>query len=1091
MLPAHTPFAKYDFPMLPRFASDRWLIAFFLIAGLLLLIGLDAQRHLAGFADALESRRAQQLRSEQLAQLRQALAQTEATYAEYLTERDTHTLDLHREARREFAARLTELHALYADAPQPQALLAGIDDLVSRQLSHSDSPASGAEAIAPPPRIAASPSDIAAYAQLSVLLGQLESTQQKELDADTHMTQLQMQAMVRRTTWAMGLGILLVLALGVLHARQARARTAAQARAADAHCALEKAHAELLRANQSYLLALDEIAYRHHVRQRRIEWSGAHRKVLGYDSHEMGDDVESWIARIHPEDVQQVRSEFDRALRERSLFEMDYRFRNRDGQWRWMHDRGVPHFDAAGIAVEIIGVLRDVTGMRAGQADGDPAVHRLRTMLDHMSDGFIVLDRDGRYLSVNERACELLRSRREDLIGRVVWTRFPDDADAALRSASALSVQDGQARHVEILHEPWQSWFDVDIYPTPEGLTYFFRDITQRKVIELSLRDGKARQELALWEVGVWEWDLRTDTLYLSPEWKSQLGYADHEIRNHWEEWEQRLHPDEHDEVVRRMRAWAQPTHVASRLELEFRMRHKDGSYRWMLSRGGAQADETGALSLRRGVHLDITDRKHAEQERSGARRRLQDIIASIRDGFVALDRNWNYTYVNTAAARLMGKSREEMMGRNLWDLFPESRQLPIYEACMRCMQAREPMQVDQYYAPHFRWYRNHIYPTDDGIAIFFEDFTARKRLEAQIVDERERYRATFEQPAVGILHLTLEGTVTRANQRMACLLGYQRADLVGLDFRMVLGEADVRAILDDVQHPSHGGATRLVECRFRRRDGEQFWGEMTLALVPGEGERPSYVVCMVQDISNRKRAETMLEESRQRLSAFAHQLTEAIEQERKRISREIHDELGQALTRLKMDLGWLRRRLGESAQAGGPVEERVLQMGRFIDETLTSVRRLATELRPALLDNLGLAAALNAQMRQMSTQADIEINQHLEPDLPLTSEQATGLYRIAQEALTNIIRHAHARHVRSTLFLDTDGVTMEIEDDGCGFDTAVQPTRGLGLVGIAERARLLGGRAQIESEPGRGTCVRVHLPILEGSDESPNGVSG
>ncbi|MCW5620943.1 MAG: PAS domain S-box protein [Burkholderiales bacterium] len=517
-------------------------------------------------------------------------------------------------------------------------------------------------------------------------------------------------------------------------------------------------------------------------------------------------------------------------------------------------------------------------------------------------------------------------------------------------------------------------------------------------------------------------------------------------------------------------------------------MRHKDGSYRWMLSRGGAQADETGALTLRRGVHLDITDRKHAEQERSGARRRLQDIIASIRDGFVALDRNWKCTYANTAAARLLCKSREEVMGRNIWDLFPESRHLPIYEACMRCMQAHEPMQVDQYYAPHFRWYRNHLYPTDDGIAIFFEDFTARKRLEAQIVDERERYRATFEQPAIGILHLTLEGTVTRANQRMASLLGYQRADLVGLDFRMVLGETDVRAILDDVQHPSHGGATRLVECRFRRRDGEQFWGEMTLALVPGEGERPSYVVCMVQDISNRKHAETMLEESRQRLSAFAHQLTEAIEQERKRISREIHDELGQALTRLKMDLGWLRRRLGESAQAGGPVEERVLQMGRFIDETLISVRRLATELRPALLDNLGLAAALNAQMRHMSTQADIEIQQHLEPDLPLTSEQATGLYRIAQEALTNIIRHAHARRVRSTLFLDSDGVTMEIEDDGCGFDTAVQPPRGLGLVGIAERARLLGGRAQIESEPGRGTCVRVHLPVLEGSDEAPSG---
>ena len=570
------------------------------------------------------------------------------------------------------------------------------------------------------------------------------------------------------------------------------------------------------------------------MHERRIEWSGAYTKVLGYDALEMGSSEDSWTSRIHPEDAPRVCREFERAQREHLLFELDYRFRHRDGHWRWMYDRGVPHFDAAGQVVELIGVLRDITGVRADQAEREAAAYRLRSVLDHMTEGVVVLDREARYLSVNERACELLRTRREDLIGLPVWERFPDSADAAVRQASARSIEDGQVRHLEILFQPWHSWFEVDIYPTQESLTFFIRDITQRKLTERSLRDSRVQQELALWEIGVWEWDLHNDTVYLSREWKSQLGYADHEIRNSFDEWEQRLHPSEREEMVRRVRSAAQSGRRSDRFELEFRMRHKDGSFRWILSRGVIHSDASGEPALLRGVHLDISDRKQAE---------------------------------------------------------------------------------------------------------------------------------------------------------------------------------------------------------------------------------------------------TLLEESRQRLNAFAQQLTEAIERERARISREIHDELGQALTRLKMDLGWLRRRLGESAQAGGPVAERLLEMGRFIDETLVSVRRLATELRPALLDNLGLAAALNAQMRQLAAQADIGVTQHLEPDLPLSSEQATGLYRIAQEALTNIVRHANARNVRCVLFLDNEGVTMEIQDDGCGFDAAVQPGRGLGLVGIAERARLLGGFAAVESEPGRGTLIRVHLP--------------
>ncbi len=926
--------------MLERFGSDRWLAALLLVACLLTLVALGAQRHLSRVADALERRHVLHGRIDSLVRLRHALAENEIARTRLATGAGPEVRTQREDAHMQVLDRLSRLQASYAGTIDPPEALSRIQSAVTREFAP---PASAQQAVAAP---GASAAAVAAYrvprARLDADLAELAHTQQAELERSVRAIHMQTREFVQRVTWVMGAGVLLVLALGALHARGVRMRARAHDRAAEVQRVLE---------------------------------------------------------------------------------------------------------------------------------------HRLESLLEHMTDGFVALDRDLRLHSVNDRACLLLRSPREELVGRPVWSRFPDDAQATLRSACERCTRDGQARHLEVHHEPWQSWFQVDIYPALEGLTCLFGDITQRKLAERTLRQSKAQQELARWEVGVWEWDLRRDEVYLSREWKSQLGHADHEIDNGFVEWERRLHPDDREEVMRRLRAAAYHAAPGERFELEYRMRHRDGSYRWILSRGMLRSDASGAPTLLCGVHLDITDRKRAEQERSTVQRRLKHIISSIRDGFVTLDRDWNYTYANDAAAHLLGRSREDLIGHNVWALFPEMRHLPFHDACVRCMQQREPVQLDQYYAPHYRWYRNHFYPTDDGIAIFFEDFTARKRLEAQLADERERYRATFEQPAIGILHVALEGTITRCNERMAEMLGYERLDLVGQDFARILAEPQPGLFLEDVQDPARGRARRLVQCRFQRRGGECFWGEMTLAFVPGEGERSGYVVCMVHDISDRKRAEALLDESRRRLDAFAQQLTEAIEQERARISREIHDELGQALTRLKMDLGWMRRRLGESGQSSGPVATRVVEMGRFIDETLVSVRRLATELRPALLDNLGLAAALNAQLRQLGAQADIEVTQHLESDLPLTSEQATGLYRIAQEAVTNIVRHAGARSVRCALFLDDDGVTMEIQDDGCGFDLSLPRQRGLGLVGIAERARLLGGSAAVESEAGRGTLVRVHLP--------------
>jgi PAS domain S-box-containing protein len=218
---------------------------------------------------------------------------------------------------------------------------------------------------------------------------------------------------------------------------------------------------------------------------------------------------------------------------------------------------------------------------------------------------------------------------------------------------------------------------------------------------------------------------------------------------------------------------------------------------------------------------------------------------------------------------------------------------------------------------------------------------------------------------------------------------------------------------------------------------------------------------------------------ARAQVRHLAARQEEAREAERARVSQELHDELGQGLTGLKLDLSWVRDRLS-SADAEG--RERVGETLRLLDATIDAVRRIAAELRPGVLDDLGLEAAMQWQAREFTKRSGIPVRLERGSDLPaLAPARATALFRIFQEALTNVARHAQARQVTVRYGAESGFVRLEIADDGVGFDIAAPSSGGrrtLGLLGIQERARSHGGAAVVESEPGRGTTVTCAVPV-------------
>jgi len=239
---------------------------------------------------------------------------------------------------------------------------------------------------------------------------------------------------------------------------------------------------------------------------------------------------------------------------------------------------------------------------------------------------------------------------------------------------------------------------------------------------------------------------------------------------------------------------------------------------------------------------------------------------------------------------------------------------------------------------------------------------------------------------------------------------------------------------------------------------------------------KPIATVGVARDITERKLAEEEIFSSRERLRELAAHLQTIREEEDTRIAREIHDELGQTLTGLKIDLKWLEKRMSKEQHAA---RGKLISMSNLIDTAIQTVRKVSTELRPGVLE-LGLTAAIDWQTREFQNRTGIQstVSINVQED-QIDEQQSTNIFRIFQEILTNIIRHAQATKVTILLRLENGFFTLEVRDNGVGIkEEQVRHAKSLGILGMRERALLLGGNLNIRGIAGKGTTVTVKIPI-------------
>jgi len=476
----------------------------------------------------------------------------------------------------------------------------------------------------------------------------------------------------------------------------------------------------------------------------------------------------------------------------------------------------------------------------------------------------------------------------------------------------------------------------------------------------------------------------------------------------------------------------------------------------------------------------------------------------------------------NRAAAEITRPNSPKLLGRSLAD-FPKLLKTPLpgqLFATLRSGEARNLGEIS-YGDGLIRQgvYSVRAFPLSNNfLGVAFEDVTDRIHAERTLRESEERFRLLVEGvQEYAIFQLDPVGNVGSWNAGAQRLKGYDSAEIIGHHFSIFYPQEDQmkNKPRDILARAAQQGRTEDEGWRVRK-DGSRFWANVVVtALRDANGsllgfakltrdttenreqaeaqtkakellelrvEQRTAVLTrlnneMRTEIADRQHAEEELRKSRDQLRALAARLQSVREEERTYIAREIHDELGQACTAIKMDLALIGRKLAKQQTA---LRTKVDSSIQLVDGTIATLRRIASELRPRTLDDLGLPSALEAHAQEFEGRTGIHCSVILPPEpLTLDTDRSTAIFRIFQESLTNVARHAHATRVEARLRRDNDRIIFQVFDNGTGFDPDVARARkSLGLIGMQERALLLNGDFKTEGAPGSGTTMTLTIPL-------------
>jgi PAS domain S-box-containing protein len=503
-------------------------------------------------------------------------------------------------------------------------------------------------------------------------------------------------------------------------------------------------------------------------------------------------------------------------------------------------------------------------------------------------------------------------------------------------------------------------------------------------------------------------------------------------------------------------------------------------------------------LGLGVGVFLALFTRFNVEKlgtKLLQSEERWTATLGSIGEAVIATDSEGRVTFLNPVASALTGWPSEEALGQpigKVLNLINEKSGMSTDNEVLRVLKEKQVLTVANHVGLITRDGREISVEHSAapilagkgkviGVVLVFRDVAARRQEQIATAEQASLIELTQDSALV----IDMEGKILFWSRGAEAMLGYSKAQAVGnISHELLRTEfpqplTEIRAELRRSGH-WEGDLVKTAA------DGRRIVVAGRWALQWGKRDEAPRVLEINSDITERKRNEESLVLQREQLRALAERLQWVREEDRKQVARDLHDQIGQILTAIKMDMMWMTRHLPESE---AEVLARLKESIQLINDGVKAVRAICSGLRPGVLDDLGLAAAIEWQASEFAARNGIPCQVSVPPvDLHLDGDRATATFRIFQECLTNIIRHAQAKSVRIALYQQEESILLIVEDDGIGFhESGFSNAFGsLGLLGMKERAQFCGGDVQISTSPGNGTTVTVRVPVdIPGAERS------
>lgn len=847
-------------------------------------------------------------------------------------------------------------------------------------------------------------------------------------------------------------------------------------------------------------------------RSNKVYRSEGWARMLGYSMEEMKDEWEFWKSIVHPDDWKSV-EKLNQAHEsgQCDTFDVEHRMKTKSGQYKWIRNWGrVIKRDKNGKPLRALGLHIDIDASKRTEEElikseqaARESENRNRMLLDYAGVGIGYWDLKGNLLMFNPQAARNMNGNPEDFCGMNMKDLFGEKQALIYLSRIKKVAKSDQPITYEDrnLLNSGEKWFlsqynrVLDDYGKVTGIMIIASDITDKKMMEMALVESEQK-------------------------YKQLFNSANDIIFMH--HYTYKKVPDQFIEVndctvrtfgySRRELLTYTPMNIISeddkkRVKHESQIifkKHESLFERTFITKKGKaipfechtrlfiyQGQPT-ALSICR----NISERKRTEQELLTEQNLLRKIMDTSPVGIILVDVKGRINFGNRHAERIFKLNKKELTSRKFndkaWQIrdldggpFPDEKlpfhivkntRKPVSDIRHAIIGPKGIKRLLSINAEPLMDEQNNF----NGIVAVIEDITERVEADRALRESENKFRMLFENtPSMIILH-DMNGHFLDVNQRALDAWGYTKDEFL----KMVVSEMDPHFIERDDPKILWAQLNQKANIRFesdiRRKDGSICPIEIMLSKLSLHGQKVIMAVC--RDITEQKKSEKEIQEHRQALQYLSSRLIQTQEEERKRLSRELHDEMGQALTAIKLNIATLQNNLAN------PKTEQFTQLlketDRLTENLLEEMHHLALELRPNILDDLGLVPALRWYVKQFAKRYDIKVNfqiQSMEKRFPVQHE--TILYRIIQEALTNIAKYANAKRVTIRLQHSDKAVHASIRDNGRGFDMkefeARGPDqRGIGLVGMHERVAAVNGIVNVRSQPGKGTTVKITLPL-------------